>query len=141
MGGKKVAEKRSQGHYNECLSSSADLKVSLPFPPSVNQAWRAIPRGGKAVNILSQRGRAFRAEVKRQLGFRPAPLRGPLAVFVDLFPPDRRRRDVDNYAKALLDALTHAGIYEDDSQIEHLTLNRCPRIEGGRVDVYIWRVN
>jgi crossover junction endodeoxyribonuclease RusA len=36
--------------------------------------------------------------------------------------PDNRRRDLDNYLKAPLDALMSAGVYEDDSQIVDLRI-------------------
>jgi crossover junction endodeoxyribonuclease RusA len=41
-------------------------------------------------------------------------------VEIILYPPDARRRDIDNYNKALFDALTHAGIWEDDSQVQRM---------------------
>jgi crossover junction endodeoxyribonuclease RusA len=43
---------------------------------------------------------------------------------MDAFPPDRRRRDLDNIQKPVLDALQHAGVYEDDSQIDLLVTRR-----------------
>ena len=39
------------------------------------------------------------------------PLSGNLSVAIDMCPPDRRRRDVDNIQKSLLDALMHGGAY------------------------------
>ena len=39
---------------------------------------------------------------------------------IQLFPPDRRRRDIDNVLKPLLDALEHGKAYIDDSQIKKL---------------------
>ena len=38
----------------------------------------------------------------------------PVAVEVELRPPDRRRRDLDNAWKVLLDALTAGGMWTDD---------------------------
>jgi crossover junction endodeoxyribonuclease RusA len=38
------------------------------------------------------------------------------------YPPDHRRRDLDNLAKAILDALQHAGVYGNDCQVKLLTL-------------------
>ena len=64
-------------------------------------------------------------------------LTGRLRVELLLYPPDRRRRDIDNYAKSLLDSLTKAGVWEDDSQIDELTIKRCEIIKGGYVDVSI----
>ena len=37
-----------------------------------------------------------------------------------LYPPDQRRRDIDNYNKALFDALTLTGVWEDDSQVKRM---------------------
>jgi crossover junction endodeoxyribonuclease RusA len=54
---------------------------------------------------------------------------------MDAFPPDRRRRDLDNIQKPVLDALQHARVYQDDSQVDLLVTRRCGPANGGRVDV------
>jgi crossover junction endodeoxyribonuclease RusA len=56
---------------------------------------------------------------------------------MDAFPPDRRRRDLDNLAKPTLDALEHAGVYEDDSQIDLLIIRRQDVVHGGRLEVSV----
>ena len=56
---------------------------------------------------------------------------------MDAFPPDRRRRDLDNLQKPLLDALQHAGVYEDDSQIDLLVSRRRELATPSRVQVEI----
>jgi Holliday junction resolvase RusA-like endonuclease len=45
-----------------------------------------------------------------------------VTVRILLIKPDRRRRDVDNYGKSILDALVLSGVIEDDSLIEKLML-------------------
>lgn len=51
------------------------------------------------------------------------------------FMPDAKRRDLDNLLKAPLDAMQHAGIYLDDSQIRRLLIEHAgidrerPRLE------------
>lgn len=45
--------------------------------------------------------------------------------------PDKRKRDLDNVAKATLDALQHAGLYDDDSQIDELRIVRGNKVDGG----------
>ena len=108
------------------------MEFELPFPPSVNHLWRRV--GNRT--LLSRRGRAFRQQVCSLL-YGVQPLNGPLSVEIDLHPPDRRRRDVDNVQKALLDALTHAGAYHDDSQIVRLTTVRRSVVSGGKVRLRI----
>lgn len=71
---------------------------------------------------MSREGREYRAAVAAHV--RSGSLRGRLAVEILALPPDRRRRDLDNALKAALDALTHAGVWEDDSQIDELTIIR-----------------
>jgi crossover junction endodeoxyribonuclease RusA len=56
---------------------------------------------------------------------------------MDAFPPDRRRRDLDNLAKPTLDALEHAGVYEDDSQIDLLIIRRQDVVRGGSLQVAV----
>jgi len=73
--------------------------------------------------------------------YRGKPMTGRLAVTVDLYPPDKRRRDVDNSAKATLDALAHAGVYEDDSQIDDLHIRRREVVPPGRVVVTVTAID
>lgn len=111
------------------------LELDLPFPPSVNHYWRHVgPR-----TLISRRGREYRETVCSLLARRRLqPLEGRLAVHVEAFPPDRRRRDADNLFKSLLDALGHGGAYRDDSQIDWLSLEKCPPVSGGRTKVWVF---
>ena len=110
------------------------FEVELPYPPSINHYWRRVgPR-----TLISREGRRFRARVLALLAALDLrPLTGPLAVEVEVFPPDHRRRDIDNVQKALLDALQHGGAYADDSQITRLTIQRREPTEGGKTIVRI----
>ena len=112
------------------------LDLELPYPPSVNHYFRMV---GRRV-LISREGRAFRQRIcstLAALGVRP--LAGPLAVEVEVYPPDHRRRDVDNTLKSLLDALQHGGAYLDDSQIVRLAIEKRGVVEGGRTLVRIGR--
>ena len=53
-------------------------------------------------------------------------------------PPDRRRRDLDNILKALLDSIVHAGVIEDDSQIDEIQITRGDVVADGAVVVRIY---
>ena len=111
-------------------------EFELPFPPSVNQ-WKT-PFKGRA--ILTKRGRDYRAKVieaMQSLGLSDEMLSGRLTVKICLYMPDRRRRDIDNYLKSLLDGLTHAGFWVDDDQIDSLTVKRCGIEKGGRAVIRV----
>lgn len=47
-----------------------------------------------------------------------------VAVRIAVYPADRRRRDLDNYPKAVFDALTAARVWEDDTIIDELYIVR-----------------
>ena len=103
---------------------------TIPFPPSVNQYWRTrVFAGAKpfASQYISPRGRAYRDEVAAAVLShfgRIRPVTSRLRVTLHVFAPDKRKRDLDNLAKAPLDALTHAGVWGDDSQIDRLEIVR-----------------
>lgn len=108
------------------------IELELPYPPSVNHYWRRVG----ARTLISREGRAFRQSVCSIVAANGiSPMDGPLSVEVDVYPPDRRRRDLDNIQKALLDALAHGGAYHDDSQIARLIVERRDVVSGGKVHV------
>ena len=106
--------------------------LTLPFPPALNSYYRHVVVRGQPRTLISEKGREYRERVKRVVG-PVATLRGRLAVCVLACPPDRRARDLDGMHKALLDALTHAGVWADDSLIDVLMTVRGDRVRGGRV--------
>lgn len=110
------------------------IELELPYPPSVNHYWRRVG----ARTLISRGGRAFRESVCSILAAHGIePMDGPLCVSIDVHPPDRRRRDIDNLQKALLDALAHGGAYHDDSQIVRLTVEKRGVVPDGKVCVRI----
>lgn len=115
------------------------MNLTLPWPPTANTYWRHPTKGKLAGrHLLSEAGRSYRDAVKLALvGLLPAtPITGRIAVDILAFAPDKRRRDLDNLHKGLLDSLTHAGVWEDDSQIDDLRIRRASTL-GGRVSVSI----
>ena len=120
-------------------------KITLPWPPSLNGYWRSIPSGGKSTRqIISKKGREFRQAVELRVSIARAngdireALTGRLKFSVYLYPPDRRKRDIANFSdKAICDALTHAGIWMDDEQIDEHHAYRCKVEKPGKAVVEI----
>lgn len=61
----------------------------------------------------------------------------PLRKLVLIKLADNRIRDLDNYNKALFDALTHAGVWEDDRQVKRMLVEWGPVIPKGKVEITI----
>ena len=109
--------------------------IGLPYPPSLNRYYRTV----KGRILISAEGRKYRETVADYVSESrtAAALAGRLAVEINVFPPDKRRRDIDNLMKGMLDALTHAGVWQDDSQIDYLSIRRGEPCFGGRVQVHV----
>lgn len=110
-------------------------QLELPWPPSSNTYWRRnghryfiTPKGiayRQTTTILATQWRDRFDKDKR------------LSVIVEAYPPDKRRRDVDNIFKCLLDSMQWARVYVDDSQIDRLLVERKMVSPPGRVIVSI----
>lgn len=110
------------------------MELELPYPPTVNHLWKRY----RNRTVLSREGREYRRAVRLALAMRSVrPLLGPLVVAIEVHPPDRRRRDLDNLHKLLLDSMGNGGAYFDDSQIDKLTITRCGIVRGGKVRVHV----
>lgn len=116
------------------------LELTLPWPPSVNTYWRSVTIHGHPRVLISEKGREYRKEVAWSLtGLKK--IHGPVRVEVECWMPDKRKRDLDNLFKAIGDSLTHAGIWDDDSQVDDLRIYRAREngnlLIGGMVKIRI----
>ena len=113
------------------------IQLTLPWPPSVNRYWRAF----KGRVIISAEGRAYRKAVADQVLIQRGAKHydGKMKVEIEAWRPDNRRRDLDNLLKAALDGCTHAGVWEDDSNIVDLHIYWAEHI-GGMLKVKVSEV-
>ena len=114
---------------------SKNLSISLPFPPSVNHIYNHTRNG----TYLKDEVKIYRKEVFVLLHGRKRDKFGKdrLRVTLFIFPPDERKRDLDNLGKVILDSLEKNEVYENDSQIDLLIFIRCWKEKPGRVNVTI----
>lgn len=82
---------------------------------------------------ISKAGREFKLQVQDYVLDNNVPKMGQkrLQMQVTLFPRDKRKQDIDNRIKALWDALTDAGVFDDDEQIDVLIVQRGEIRKGG----------
>ncbi len=112
------------------------VRLELPYPPSVNTYWRAnghrrfiSPAGVKFTNEVSQ----IVQEVNpRRFGDKQ------VAVSIVIHPRSKRKFDLDNTLKAILDALMKANVYNDDSQIERIEIKRGEAVKGGMAVIHLY---
>ncbi|WP_426750208.1 RusA family crossover junction endodeoxyribonuclease [Myxococcus sp. Y35] len=90
----------------------AEVRLSLPWPPSGNRYWRS-DRG--ATPHVSDEGKAYKARVKASHAGQHA-LKGPVVLSATLYPPTLQKSDLGNRLKVLEDALELVA-YLNDNQV------------------------
>lgn len=92
------------------------------IPPSTNH-YKAQRWTGKFIQwYLTKKAKDFQENFKEHLKSY-IPVETPLDVEINYVFPDRRKHDIDNYCKILLDCM-QGSVYKDDNQIVRLTLNK-----------------
>lgn len=108
--------------------------VSMDYPPSANRIWRYT--GGRALKSAEYRSwiEAMVWAVRMQ---REPCISGSYALHVSVVRPDKRRRDIDNLLKPISDVLVAAGVVEDDSLAQSITIEwaDAPQSHGVKVRV------
>jgi len=113
-----------------------DVVLYLPWPPTVNNYYKVSRHGQR---YLHKNVKSFRDQVCEAISEQCPNLTITDSIFMEvyLFPPDRRKRDLDNYMKGLLDGLTQAGLWEDDSLLDQLHIYRGVVVKDGSVRIEI----
>lgn len=109
------------------------VKKTLPYPPTVNHYYARQKNGA---TYVGQEGKSYRSAVAYCF-IKSTKLKGKLRVNIDVYPPDKRRRDLDNLNKCLLDSLQCAGIIKDDFDIDELSMKRKEVTKPGKVIITI----
>lgn len=117
--------------------------LTLPLPPSVNNYYGHHCKFRHASIYIKPKGKEYRKQVlayilKNNYQFQA---NIPLSITIKINPSSKRKWDLDNRLKSLLDALTHAKVWEDDSLIYKLTVEKGEVVENGKVTILIERYN
>lgn len=119
------------------------IRLSLPLPPSGNARLTISNRSRTLVKTKKYRAWQDAAvlQIKSQLKQQniSEPIYSALTSIIKIIAPNKRRRDYDNVAKCVNDALQKGGAIGDDSMIQcafsHKTVDR---ENGGIVLIYLF---
>lgn len=125
----------------EATQKHEDIEVffQLPYPYISGNNQYSHSRSGTKLKDEAIQYRSRVHGILYGLGLAQLKLQGPLWVEWQLHPPNGTRRDTDNARKPMADAITAAGVWEDDSNQHLLTevFHWKPSVPGGRVLVWI----
>ena len=108
------------------------MNIVLPYPTVTgNHMWKHA----KGKHYLVKEAKDYFADVMMAVQMQGAHLNTDQALRLQvlLYPPDNRRRDMDNAWKVIGDAMTKAGVWQDDSQIRAKLIEWQSPVKGGRV--------
>jgi len=118
-----------------------EVKIDLPWPPSVNKIWSVSSTGQWYSTPQAKEFKQVAIYYARSKGFKFA---FPKDVHLDFhmlaYPPDNRKRDLDNLAKVVCDALQDARVYVNDSQIKRIHMEMLEVRKGGMITVTVKRI-
>lgn len=94
-------------------------------PLSTNHLYKAVSRGRHAGVYMSAQGKArklsYQKEARAQ--WKGKPTSEEVELWITIYFGTKRRADIDNYCKVVLDSLTGI-VYDDDSQIMYLHIQK-----------------
>jgi crossover junction endodeoxyribonuclease RusA len=106
-------------------------------PKSTQKIYRFSGR----IMYMTAEGKAIKEaygwEAKQQ--WKNPPIKGEVAVTVVLFFGDKRKRDIDNFNKLILDSLSGI-VWDDDVQIVYLSVEKRHDKENPRAEISITEI-
>jgi len=117
---------QSVNHY-KTLGAIRKTKSGKLYQPRINS--RATMTYYRDVSLImkAQGVKSFRSDT--------------ISLEIHVYPPDKRKRDLDGILKVLLDAMQRGGLYDDDYQIDKLLVIRCSPVAKGEVRVIIKKID
>ncbi len=115
-----------------------EIKLTLPHPPSINSYWVGARSGRR---YLSDKARQFKQDVKDILiknNLYELNLECNLVYHCKYYAPDKRKRDLDNFAfKGVFDALRDSKLFIDDDQFIYISAEKAGIEKFGKIEIVI----
>ena len=113
------------------------LAIELPWPPSANRYWR---RKGHIIHVSTEA-----KNYKNQVAWILLPhkikiISDRIYLNIEAYPPDKRMRDLDNLIKITLDSLQYARLFENDEQIDKISIERKEVVKSGKIIVSLQNI-
>lgn len=110
--------------------------LTLPTPPSVNNAYANVPGRGR---VPSARLRSWRNVAGWDLKTQHiTPVPGKVQLVIEVERQGNRRTDISNRVKCVEDLLVELKVIEDDRHVERVIAEWSDTIKGCRVTVAPW---
>ena len=120
------------------------IKITIPGRPVPKGRPRLGVRGRRAYIYTPERTKQYEQAVGlcARAAVQGAALECPVAVAIDLYLHGKRRIDVDNCAKSILDGMNKI-VYEDDNQVVDLRVRKIREKDKKRqrVEIEVWEAN
>lgn len=110
------------------------VSIVLPYPISVNAMYRNVRGKGrvKTKKYIAWQMLAYNACIGHT-----ERISGKVFIHISIKRPDKRKRDIDNLAKGILDYLTSRDFIDDDRNVEKLIIEWVyDGPEGATVQIY-----
>jgi crossover junction endodeoxyribonuclease RusA len=97
------------------------VELQLPWPPSINRYWRCV----QGATLLSREGREYKHKAKDALfeqlyKLKHTAIDVPCKATIIAHYPNKRRRDLDNIIKPVLDCLQASEVVRNDELFKEL---------------------
>ncbi len=115
------------------------MKITLPGEPkSTNHIYKMRSFGKFVSMYMSAEGKKIKSDytILARSQFKQQPIADDLEITVTLYFGTKRKHDIDNYCKLLLDSLTGV-LWVDDSQITKMTIEKLYSKENPRIELVI----
>ncbi len=110
-------------------------QFSLPYPAylSINRLYRKSKTGV----FLSKKAWEYREIVYFSIYQFKKFYDEKIKLEIKVHHPDKRKRDLDNILKAVIDSLQYAKLFNDDYQIKNLHILEMPVLTDGKLEITI----
>lgn len=119
------------------MCAKKKVSFTLPWPPSVNKRLGHTRKNKRM--FLTHYFKNYFADAKiaiiQQLKYKNKIITEKVNQILTFYPPDKRRRDNDNYTKAVNDGIKNAKVIEDDSLFEDTLIRWRQPVQEGCVKV------